>query len=92
MGNESKTFSTRDIGLASTLVTYNQPVVNITFQYEGSRRAPVGYFYFEETPELKRVEQDFWAGRANVEPKAFLLNLRSLKSQVTNREKNPDNR
>ena len=88
---DEKSFSTRDIGLAAALVTNGKPVTKIAFQYEGARRNnAVGYFYFDQTAELKKLERDFWSGSCRIEPKSFLLNLRSLKSQVTNLEKNPD--
>lgn len=83
-------FLTRDIGLATTLVTKGFQVINVTLQWEGGvRHTPVGYFQFEGTPELKKIEKLFWSGSCQVEPKMFLLNLRSLKSQVNGQAKTP---
>lgn len=90
MENEDpKLFSTRDLGLAATLATNGFQAIGIDFQYEGSKRLPVGYFSFQESPEMRRVESDFWAGACRVDPRVFLVNMRALKSQVVGKERSP---
>lgn len=86
---EEKFFSTRDLGLATTLVTNGFQVSMIDFQYEGQRRLPVGYFSFVDTPDMRQVEHDFWIGACRVDPRTFLVNMRSLKSQVVGKERSP---
>ena len=88
---KSETYSTRDINLAAALMTYNFFMTNIDFQIEGSEGKMVGYFAFDKTPELEQVEKDYWQRKLTVEPREFILNLRSLKSQVNSVYKNPRN-
>ncbi len=88
---EKKLFSTRDIYLASTLITLKFYMINIDYQIEGDRNRPVGYFSFEETAILKDACQKYLQGLLSVEPKAFVTNLHSLKSTITNVYHNPNN-
>lgn len=80
--------STRDLGEASALVSLKIPLLNIDYQVEGSH--VIGYFVFERTPILESLVQKFRSGEMMVEPRAFILNLRSLKSQVSNVVVNPN--
>ena len=80
-------FSTRDLYLASTLISLKFYMLNIDYQVEGSK--PVGYFNFEDTPELRKAETDYWQGRLMVEPRSFVDNLRGIKARVTNIYKGP---
>ena len=82
-------FSTRDINLAAVLMTFNFFMTNIDFQIEGNDGKMVGYFMFDRTPELEKVEKDYWQRQLKVEPREFILNLRSLKSQVNSVYKSP---
>lgn len=84
-------FSTRDIYLASTLITLKFFMMGTDYQYEGERNRPVGYFSFEQTPSLKDAVQKYMQGLLSVEPKSFITNLHSLKSSVTNVYNNPHN-
>jgi len=77
-------FSTRDLNLASTLVTLKFFMVNVDFQIEGIKRLPVGYFSFEETEKLQETIRLYWQGKLMVEPMAFVTTLRGLKAQVSN--------
>ena len=88
MENE-KIFSTRDIYLASTLMTLQFYLSGIDYQIEGERQRPVGYFNFKETTDLKDTEKKYWSGKLGVEPRAFIMNLRSLKAQINNAYKSP---
>jgi len=82
-------YSTRDINLAAVLMTYNHFMSNIDFQIEGSDGRAVGYFIFEKSKELEETVQKYWQRQLTVEPREFILNLRSLKSQVNSVYKSP---
>lgn len=88
---EKTLFSTRDIYLASTLITLKFYMIGIDYQIEGDRNRPVGYFRFEDTASLKDAIQKYMQGLLSVEPKTFITNLHSLKSSVTNTYNNPHN-
>ena len=87
---ENKNFSSRDIYLASTLITLKYEMVNVSYQVEGERRNPIGYFEFEKTEELENTVNDFWQGKVRVDPREFMTNMWGLKSMVTNVYKNPN--
>jgi len=84
-----KVYSTRDIYLASTLMTLGFGVVNVDFQVEGQRGRPVGYFNFEDTDNLRRAETDFLRGAIRVEPRALFTSMKALKGLVNNVYKSP---
>lgn len=86
---KTKIFSTRDLYLASALVTLKFYVVNIDYQIEGEKNQPVGYFNFEETPELKEAEKKYWQGLLSIEPRTYINNMRGLKAQVIGTYKGP---
>ncbi len=85
-------FSTRDLGLAATLMTLKFPLVGVDYQIEGVRSNPIGYFRFQNSPALKEAHQKFAQGLIAVEPRIFLTNIHSLKAEVTNMWKNPSGR
>lgn len=39
-------------------------------------------FLFEDTEDRPQLVEDFWQGRAIVEPQAFVSNIRSLKQML----------
>ena len=82
-------FMTRDLYLASTLVTLHFPLLGIDYQIEGIKPKPIGYFKFEDTPELHTTRNDYNQSLLLVEPKLFISNLQSLKSEVVNMFENP---
>ena len=82
-------FSTRDLYLAATLVTLKFFLTGVDFQYEGDKNQPIGYFKFEDTPQIQEAKAKFMQGLLSVEPKLFITNLKSLKSEVMNIQKNP---
>lgn len=84
-------FSTRDIGLAATLITLKFFSIGTDYVQEGLKNSGVGYFKFESTPELQEVKQKFIQGQLLVEPKAFLNNIHTLKSEISNMYNNPTN-
>jgi len=94
MSEEKKEFfSTRDIYLATTLVTLKFSMDGIDFQAEqpmGRGQAKtVGYFRFDDTPGLRDAEKLYRQGDLSVEPKLFITNLRALKAEITNFYKSP---
>lgn len=86
---DEQIFSTRDIYLASTLVTLGFKIVGVDFQVEGVRNMPVGYFNFESTEDLAETEKKYWQGTIAVNPRDFITNMKGLKSQVNNVYKSP---
>ena len=85
-------FSTRDLYLASTLVTLRFPLVGIDYQVEGLKSKPIGYFNFEETKELLDARSQYNQSLLSVEPKLFISNLQSLKAEVVNMFQNPNSK
>lgn len=90
MENEPKIFSTRDLYLASTLVTLHFKLLVISYQVEGIKPKPIGYFEFEDTPELRETRSLYNQSMLLVEPKLFISNLQSLKAEVVNMFQNPN--
>lgn len=86
---EAPIFSTRDLYLASTLVTLKFFMVGIDYQIEGDKNLPVGYFKFEDTRALQEAKQKYTQGMLMIEPKTFVTNIHSLKAEVMNVYKNP---
>jgi len=84
-----KIFSTRDLYLAATLVSMKFYLTGIDYQIEGDKSQPVGYFKFENTPEIQEAKSKYVQGLLSVEPKSFITNLKSLKSEIVNIYKNP---
>jgi hypothetical protein len=89
MEDEPKVFSTRDLYLASTLVTLHLLLLGTDMQYEGLKQKPIGYFKFNDTPELRKTLNDYNQGLILVEPRLYMSNLQSLKADVTNFTYNP---
>ena len=87
---ETQVFSTRDLYLASTLVTLHFPLLGINYQVEGIKPRPIGYFDFEDTKELREVRSQYNQSLLLVEPKLYISNLQSLKSEVVNMFQNPN--
>ena len=90
MSKDKKIFATRDLYLASTLVTMKFPLLSIDFQVEGLKPKPIGYFNFEETPELLEARSQYNQSNLSVEPKLFISNMQSLKAEVVNMFQNPN--
>lgn len=80
---KENTYSIRDLALASTLVTLKFKIVNITYQIEGRKNLPIGYFEFEDSENLQKAIRAYNSGDLAIEPKEFVTNMRTLKSQVT---------
>lgn len=88
--SQDKIFSTRDLYLASTLVTLRFPMIGVDYQVEGIKPKPIGYFKFEDTPELHETRSKYNQSLLVVEPKLFISNLQSLKAEVVNMFQNPN--
>ena len=87
---EHQPFMTRDLYLASTLVTLHFPLLSIDYQIEGIKPKPIGYFKFEDSPQLHATRNDYNQSLLLVEPKLFISNLQSLKAEVVNMFNNPN--
>jgi len=88
--NQKPPFSTRDLYLASTLVTLRFKLLGIDYQVEGIKPRPIGYFTFEDTEQLREARSQYNQSMIMVEPKLFISNLQSLKSEVVNMFQNPN--
>jgi hypothetical protein len=86
---ENKIFSTRDLYLAATLVTLKFYLTGIDYVVEGNKNQPVGFFKFENTPSIQECKSKYTQGLLSVEPKLFISNLKSLKSEIVNSSQNP---
>jgi hypothetical protein len=82
-------FSSRDLYLASALVSLKFKLLKIDFQIEGSANRPVGYFYFANTPALEDAVKRYWNSELACEIRSFINEMRGLKSQVTTAYKAP---
>ena len=81
---EEKYFSTRDIYLASTLICLKFYLLMTDFVAEGDKNRMIGYFKFNNSPEIQEAKAKYMQGLLSVEPKSFVTNLKSLKSEVSN--------
>lgn len=86
---ENELFTTRDLTLASVLMTLQFYLDGIDYQIEGEGKRPVGYFNFEKSDDLLNAEKRYWAGEISVEPRTFMNNLKDLKSKVNGFYKSP---
>lgn len=89
INEEKKYYCTRDLYLATSLITLGFYLVGMDYQIEGQKQLPVGYFQFEETTELVETLKKYRQGQILVEPRQFSTNLRSLKAEVNNVYKSP---
>lgn len=87
--DKNEIFSTRDLYLAATLVCLKFYLTGIDYQVEGDKSQPIGYFKFEDTPEIQEAKSKYTQGLLMIEPKSFVTNLKSLKSEIVNIYKNP---
>ena len=88
--NERRIFSTRDLYLASTLVTLHFPLIGTDYQQEGVKSRMIGYFKFDESPELRATMNDYNQGLILIDPRAFIQTLQALKADVMNFMNNPN--
>jgi len=84
-------YSTRDLYLAATLVTLKFYMIGVDFQIEGQRNLPIGYFKFEDTPELRDARQKYLQGLILVEPQDYVQKQHALKAEVQSMVTNPHN-
>ena len=89
---DEKYFSTRDIYLAATLICLKFYLLGTDFVAEGDKNRMIGYFKFEKGSAIEEAKQKYLQGLLSVEPKTFVTNLKSLKSEVSNLDSNPHNR
>lgn len=88
MTNEkNNVYTTRDLYLASTLITLKFFMQGVDYQIERDR--PVGYFNFSNNDKLQDAINKYRQGMLSVEPKAFITTMRELKSEVATTYKSP---
>lgn len=87
--DKENVYSTRDLTLAAVLVSLKFPLQGVDLQIEGGRGQTVGYFKFDNTPEVQDAAQKFLQGMITLEPGNFMQTVRTLKAQVSNLTRNP---
>lgn len=85
----SDSFATKDITLASTLVTLKFYMNGVDYQIEGEKISPICFFKFQNSKELQEAIKKYGQSLIAVEPKMFMTNLRGLKSEIDNYKNNP---
>jgi hypothetical protein len=86
---DSKLYVTKDIALAATLMNLKFLMLGIDYQIEGVKNLPVGYFKFELTENLQAAIVKYIQSLLMVEPKLFMSNIKTLKSEVQSMLDNP---
>jgi len=86
---KEKLFTTKDIYLATTLVSLKNFINNIDFQYEGNNRKLVAYFSFSDNDLVRKTVDKYFRRELAIEPNNFIMNLKGLKSQISSVFKNP---
>ena len=77
MDEESRTVSIRDLGVVAALVTHHFEIV-FTHKDKNGRM----YFVFEESAELDRVVESYYADTLQVKARKFLDNTKMLKARI----------
>lgn len=85
----ASSFSTRDLGLAATLIYLKFDMHNVDYQIEGNKNYLVGYFQFLDTPELQEAKVQYYSAKLAVEPNAYNNIIRRLKAEINNVYKDP---
>lgn len=84
-------YSTKDLYLASTLITLKFYMIGIDYQVEGMKNQPIGYFKFDDTAQLRDARQKYMQGLIQIDPREFVQNMHMLKAEVQNMTLNPHN-
>jgi hypothetical protein len=77
-------YKTKDMVLASTLISLHFPVVDFEIEYAGSRPNNYTFFLFDDSPRLQDAISKITNKMVVVEPYLFHSNMRMLKSQCRN--------
>jgi len=92
-----KTYIIKDLYLAAALLSIKLPILEMNIQYESKKHyrsgvlesVPIGYFTFENSPELTTAVNMYLNREMRLEPIEYFVNVRSLKSQITTATKSP---
>lgn len=84
-----KNYVVKDLYLASALLSMKFQIVEMNIQYEGKKHLPIGYFSFENSPELTTAVNMYLNKEMRLEPIEYFTNVRTLKSQVMVNAKSP---
>jgi len=87
---EQNLYSTRDLIEAASLIALKFPMVNIDYQSEDTKL--VGYFVFEDSPELQEMVIKSLSKQLAFEPREFNSIIKSLKAQLANTKKSPSSK
>ena len=82
-------YSTKDISLAASLMSLKFLMLGIDYQIEGMKNMPVGYFKFENTEKLQETIRKYMQAMIVVEPRNFMSNIKTLKSEIQSIKDNP---
>ena len=82
-------FSTRDIYLASTLITLGFFMCGVDVMQEGDKNQKVGWFKFHDSEELQEAKSKYQQSLLRIDPKLFITSMHSLKSEISNIFNNP---
>ena len=83
---ENEIFSSRDLGLCSTLLALGHAFENWDEQLEGSGAKPVAYFKFKNTEELRDDSEKYWRKELQISPDLLLEASHRLKGIISGRE------
>ena len=86
---EENLFYTREINLVATLLALDFKIIAVDYQAEGNNFRKTCYWGFEVSPELEKIEKEFWNGDVMVNARKFADSLRLLKAKLNNKENSP---
>lgn len=86
---EKQKFMTRDLYLATTLITLKFFMEGCDFQIEGGKNNYIGWWKFEDSALLQETISKYQQGMLLVEPKIFITNMHSLKASIQNTLNSP---
>jgi hypothetical protein len=89
---ENNYFTTRDIHLATALMTLKYPLECVDYSYEGEKDKPVAFFNFKYSDDIRKTEREYWQGLLAVEPRNFMSNYRYMRAYIANEINNPNNK
>ncbi len=70
-------FGTSDLPLSTTLFVLKFSLTKIEKETTGRVT-----FYFENSPELQKVVQNFWSRELSIEPQELLMAFKMLKNRI----------
>jgi hypothetical protein len=81
-------FSSRDIYLASTLVSLGFKVEGTDVEQIGVNPRLISYWKFKDSPELREAKRMYASSELLVEPKLLFSTMQALKAECMNESRN----